>query len=140
MTINMKKVLVIITLLAIGYWLLAPVAFAQGGQGIWAGTSGTDGCNVAETGCNLCDAAVVTQNIIIFLTKVAIPLAVAMIVWGAIIFMTAAGSEDRVKKGKDTITKAVIGLIIVLAAWTIVNVTLHTLTGGVSWPWQTIAC
>ena len=94
MTINMKKVLVIITLLAIGYWLLAPVAFAQGGQGIWAGTSGDtsgEGCNKAETGCNLCDAAVVTQNIIIFLTKVAIPLAVAMIVWGAIIFMTAAG-------------------------------------------------
>ena len=36
-------------------------------------------------------------------------------------FLTARGEEDMIKKGKDTLKRAIIGIIIVLLAYSIVN-------------------
>ena len=35
--------------------------------------------------------------------------------------MTAAGKEEQIKKAKDTLVKAVIGLIIILTAYAVTN-------------------
>ena len=47
-------------------------------------------------------------------------IAVIMIMYGGFLWMTAGGNVDRIKKAKQTITRAVIGLIIILLAWAIV--------------------
>ena len=39
---------------------------------------------------------------------------------GGYYLLTSSGNEDQVKKGKDTIKSAIIGLIVVLAAWALV--------------------
>jgi len=44
---------------------------------------------------------------------------VGLIIYGGFIWMTARGNEERVTKAKDLMTAAVIGLIIVLAAYAI---------------------
>ena len=54
--------------------------------------------------------------------------------------MIAGGSEDNVKKGREIIKMAVIGLIIALTAWVIVNTVLHFLTGNPNFPWAKINC
>lgn len=134
----MKKIL-----LSIFYFLIsAGTVFAQGPLGfIWRGTSCTPDQAKGPTGvCTLCDAIIVAQNIINFLFELAIPIAVAMIVWGAFVFMTAGGSEDRVASGKKIMTSAVIGLVIALGAWVIVNIVLHALTGTVNFPWNEVRC
>ena len=139
----MRKNLILFLLIVIIFLLNAPLVFAQSAwqKGIWYGT-GKEGvtCNNLEGGCDLCDAIKVAQNIIQMLFELAIPLAVAMIAWGAFVFMTAAGSEERVKQGRKIMTSAVIGLAIVLGAWIIINVLLHLLTGKVNFPWHTVSC
>lgn len=46
---------------------------------------------------------------------------------GGIIWITSGGSPERVKRGKDVIKGAIVGLIIVLIAFTIVRVTMEAL-------------
>lgn len=57
--------------------------------------------------------------------------AVIMILWGGFTWLTAAGSEEKVEKAKEVISAAVIGLVIILLAWAIVNYVLGT-TSNVS--------
>ncbi|MFA6908557.1 MAG: Ig-like domain-containing protein [Patescibacteria group bacterium] len=46
--------------------------------------------------------------------------AVGFMIYGGFVWMTAAGNMDRVTKAKQIITRAAIGLVIVLLAWAIV--------------------
>ncbi len=107
---------------------------------IWEGTgSGGATCNVAGP-CTFCDGLVVTSNILTLLFQIAIPIAVAMIVWGALRLMFAAGSPDRVGSAKKIMTSAVVGIIIVLAAVVILRTLFHFLSGSPDFPWESITC
>jgi len=114
-----------------------------GGAGgfIWKGTgSGGKTCNVAGP-CDFCDALIVAQNIIQFLFEMAIPIAVAMIAYGAIRMMISAGSEERVRSARHIMTSAVVGLVIALSAWIIVNTVLHVLAKDATVAvWNEITC
>jgi len=44
---------------------------------------------------------------------------VAMIIYGGFFWLTAAGSEERVTKGKHTLAWAAIGAVVISIAWTI---------------------
>ena len=107
---------------------------------IWAGTgSGGATCNVGGP-CTFCDALKVISNIINSLMFIVFPLAILMIVYGAIRLMMAGGSDEAVKTGKDAVTNAVIGIVIALASWIIINEVLHILTGRADFPWNQIQC
>jgi len=45
---------------------------------------------------------------------------VVFIIYGGFTWMTAAGNEERVKKAKDIIKVAVIGLMVILLSWAFV--------------------
>jgi|SRR3989338_8005898 len=83
----------------------------------------------AEGGCGFEAFIAFMKGIIDFLTKLVLPIAAAIIVWGGIVIMTAGGSEERVGKGKKIITTAVIGAAIALGAWLIINTVYLALTG-----------
>ena len=59
-------------------------------------------------------------NIIRWLLGFMTLIAVVFIIWGGFMWLTAGGNEERVEKAKQTITAAVIGLIVILLAWAIV--------------------
>jgi len=61
---------------------------------------------------------VVARIINIFLSFLGI-IFICLIVYGGYLWMTAMGKEQQVAKGKDLITEAVIGLVIVVAAYAI---------------------
>lgn len=120
-------------------FLIVPVAASALSFDIWENTektikyaSGTqvaevtENCNVVGS-CNLCDALQVFKNIVNILFTIAIPLAVALIVYGGIRIMTAGGSEQNVAEAKNIITSALIGLAIALAAWIIVSVVISVI-------------
>ena len=48
-------------------------------------------------------------------------LAVAIIIYGGFMYTTSAGDANKIKKAKDTIMYGVIGLVIALLAFAIVN-------------------
>ena len=51
-------------------------------------------------------------------------LALAMFIYGGFIWMTAAGNNERVTKGKDILIWATLGLIVIFSAYAIVNFVL----------------
>ena len=53
--------------------------------------------------------------------------AVVIILIGGFKWMTAAGNEDKVEEAKNMIMAGVIGLIIIMLAWIIVNWVLSTM-------------
>lgn len=90
--------------------------------------------------CNFCDGLVVTANVVQYLWQIAFVLAVAMIIWGAFQLMTSGGSETKVSQGKKTMTSAVVGLVIALTAWLIVNELIMVLSGNPGLPWSQVTC
>lgn len=49
-------------------------------------------------------------------------------IMGGVTWLTSDGNQAKIQKGLDTIRDAIIGLIIVLGAYTLVNVTIRVLT------------
>jgi len=48
-------------------------------------------------------------------------IAIVIILYGGFVWMTAAGSEERVGKAKKIIVSGIIGLIVILSSWLIIN-------------------
>jgi len=48
-------------------------------------------------------------------------IALLMLVWGGITWMTSSGNADRVKKGRDTIVWAIFGLAAIFMSYAIIN-------------------
>jgi hypothetical protein len=47
--------------------------------------------------------------------------AFAMIVWGGISWLTSAGNPSKTGEAKDRITSAILGLLLILGSWIIIN-------------------
>lgn len=56
--------------------------------------------------------------------------AVAVVIYGGFLFLTAQGDPGKIKKGKDSITWGIIGLIIALLSWSIINFVLSSTMGA----------
>jgi non-ribosomal peptide synthetase component F len=76
------------------------------------------------------DVRVVIGNIIQALLGVTGALALLMFVWGGFQWLISGGSADRVKKGKDTLIWATIGLVVIILAYTLVSAVVTGLTTG----------
>lgn len=48
-------------------------------------------------------------------------IAVAFIIYAGVLLITAGGEEQKITQGKKIITYAVIGIIVIVFSWTIVN-------------------
>lgn len=69
-------------------------------------------------------------NWAIYLSTFAVGLA---IIYAGAMYMLSFGSEERLGKGKAAVTAAVVGLVIVLTAYLVVNTIISTLTGCSGW-------
>lgn len=54
-------------------------------------------------------------------------IALLYLVWGGITWMTSQGNSERVKKGKDTIVWAILGLALIFSSYVIVEFVLEVL-------------
>ena len=73
------------------------------------------------TGLNLANIQDLITTIANYLIVIGIVVAVIMIVWGGIMYMTARGNEEQTKKAWSTLKNGVIGAIIILAVGVILN-------------------
>ena len=78
-------------------------------------------CNIAEDHAGSTDLMKTLNTIINVVLGVLGLLAVAMIIYGGFMYTTSAGDATKIKKAKDTIMYGVIGLVIALLAYAIVN-------------------
>jgi len=100
---------------------------AGAGTGTSTGGSGSSGsiCGAAQSD----ELAPIIQNVINTLFVVLGMIAVIMIVIGGIRYATSGGDSSQTKAAKDTILYAVIGLIVAIMSYAIVNFVLERLKG-----------
>jgi len=108
---------------------------------IWEGTACTPGTEGPTEPCGLCDALVVGRNIIEDMFKVSFILATVFIAYGGFTLMIAGGSEKNVTTAKGIIQSAVVGLLIALTAWLLINTIITSLANGsATVAWNSIEC
>lgn len=81
---------------------------------------------------NESDPRAMAVSIVKFLMTFLGIIAVVIILYGGFLWLTASGNEDRVGKAKKTIIAGVIGLIVVLAAYAIVQFVISTATNMIT--------
>ena len=75
--------------------------------------------------------AIAIINILeVFVVRILFLLATVVFIWGVIMYITAGGSEDKVKKGRGYILWGLTGLTVMVAIWGIVQVVTTTFFPG----------
>jgi hypothetical protein len=91
----------------------------------------------AGAACTWADFYQLAKNIIDFMIyNLVFPISAVMIVVGGIMIMTAGDSSSRVATGKEIIAAAVVGLLIALLSWLIIDTIMKILTNGRLGPWN----
>ncbi|RJQ13746.1 hypothetical protein C4553_02535 [Candidatus Parcubacteria bacterium] len=112
--------------------------------------------NLVKDPCTVCHTLVVVQRIINLLIGpppggIVYAIVIAMVAYGGFIYLTAGGSEGRVRKAKEVLSAALIGLLIGLGSYLIVNTVINVMSGlgsstataqpqGFPWPWNQVSC
>lgn len=122
--ISKAKVLAAVMCLAMVFTAVSPVSLP-----VYADSrdEAQNGANMANGGGgsnqNLPDIITTIINVMLF---IAAALAVIMIIYGGIRYITAHGDEKQVKVAKDTIVYSVAGLIIAILAYALVTFIFNT--------------
>jgi len=123
MSLKTKKLffLSILAIVVIGAFLAFTPSFAQE-LGMEYGD---------QTGLSRGDPRVIAVNIIRIALSFLALVAVAIIIYGGWVYMTASGNQENIDKAKKILIAAVIGLIIVLSSFAIVSFILNRMTSDV---------
>ena len=68
-------------------------------------------------------------RVISLLLFVAGALAVFFVIIGGYQYITSAGNEEAAEKGKKTLLNAIIGIVVIVMAYVIINVVVNTISG-----------
>ncbi len=71
----------------------------------------------------------VVSTIVTTLLVLAVVLALIFMIWGGIKWIRSGGDKAQVEQARHTVTAAIVGLIIALLAFFILNVVLYMVTG-----------
>ena len=117
--ISKAKVLAVVMCLAMVFTAISPVSlpvYADAKDEVKKGADMTNSGGSAKQ--DLPDVITTIINVMLFIAGA---LAVIMIIYGGIRYITAHGDEKQVKVAKDTIVYSVVGLIIAIIAYALVT-------------------
>jgi small-conductance mechanosensitive channel len=73
-------------------------------------------------------AEILTARIIKAMLLLSGVLALVFFIWGAVLWTSSAGNPEQIKKGRQTMLWALVGMIVIFAAYIIVRSTLNILS------------
>ncbi|HED37915.1 MAG TPA: hypothetical protein ENI76_06695 [Ignavibacteria bacterium] len=109
---------------------LPGVSYAQAG--------GLVPCNGPD--CNLCDVAKLAENSISFIVQISFVISALLFTYAGFLFLTAGADSGKVSSARKIFTNTIIGIVIILTAWLVVNVILTVLTGQGVNPFTKVLC
>jgi hypothetical protein len=131
---NLTRSLLLVPALALSFGLLAPVAANAAGTSASSGCTDVSGGITAGAACahpatgagptDLFGQAGVFTTIVNILLYIIGAIAVIMLIIGGIRYVTSAGDSSAVTAAKNTILYAIIGIIVALLAYAVVNFVL----------------
>ena len=124
---------------------VAPNLSSSGGGGGLLGGIVPAECRGSSTvaNCDLCSLAQMGQNLANFLLGITIPAAALLFAWAGILFFSSRGSPEQITRARKIFMSVVIGFVIAVSAWVLVNTVMNMLIQGgdwKSWNWQTLNC
>lgn len=93
--------------------------------------------------CNACNLVKLANNVIRFLIVLSVLLATIMFIYAGFLFVTSGGNQAQLQKGKGMFKDVLIGIIILLTGFLIVDTVMKTLAGNSlmgGGPWNQIQC
>ena len=106
---------------------VAPAASAEGAFTLKGGVGSAQGEGVDKVAAD--PESLVKQFVNIFLFAVG-ALSVIMLIWGGIRYTTSAGDSNKVTAAKNTVLYAIVGLVVAILAYAIVNMVIGKITSG----------
>lgn len=95
-------------------------ALVQCGTGSGAGALNCEACNLAQ----------LVSNIINFAIGLSIPLAAVLFAWAGILYFSSGANPGNKEQAKGIFSNALIGFLIAITAWLVINTLLHVLLNG----------
>ncbi len=96
-----------------------------------------------EPACQICHLWQLFSNVINFMIfKLTLPIGVFMIVIAGLMYLISAGEEKKIQLAKNIILNVVIGIVLIMSSWLIVDTLIKTLasqsseSGQVIWAWN----
>ena len=93
-------------------------------------------CNGVD--CTFCDIATTAQNVLNMGIYVVVFLSAVLFAWAGGKYVTAGGDTGKTGEARRILTNVGIGLVLILAAWLIVDTIMKTLTNGSFGPWNKV--
>lgn len=85
-------------------------------------------------GCkSICDIAALAQNLLDIGIFLAVFLSAILFAWAGWKYLTAGGNPSEISQAKHLFLNVAVGLILILAAWLIVDTLIRTLTNVGNW-------
>ena len=106
--------------------VVAPAASAEGDFTLKGGVGSAQGEGVDKVAAD--PESLVKQFVNIFLFAVG-ALSVIMLIWGGIRYTTSAGDSNKVQAAKNTVLYAIVGLVVAILAYAIVNMVIDKFKG-----------
>lgn len=88
--------------------------------------------------CGFGGVLIIIQNIVNFVIALGIVVATIIVVWGGILYILSPTNPEHRSTANKMLINAVVGLLIMLSAWLVVDFVMKTLYGGQFGPWNTI--
>jgi len=76
------------------------------------------------------DIATIIVRIVNYVVGLVGIILLVMLIYGGVMYMTSAGSEEQAKKAKSVLTYAIIGIVIIALSFLITQFIVSMLTGG----------
>jgi len=105
---------------------VAPAASAEGNLTLNSGVDSAQGEGVGQVSTD--PESLVKKFVNIFLFAVG-ALSVIMLIWGGIRYTTSAGDSNKVQAAKNTVLYAIVGLVVAILAYAIVNMVIDKFKG-----------
>lgn len=104
---------------------------SPGGSGGSSGRSpgGSGGSVVLEPPIPYADdPRMIIGNVIKVVLGIVGSLALIIFIYGGLMWMTSSGNTERIKKGRDTLVWAAIGLMVIFGSYTVINFVIQSIT------------
>ena len=105
--------------------MFAPLFFAQAQLNRSFSCDPSTGMRCNETSLNG-----LIRTVINWMLSIAFGIAVLFLVIGGFWYITSAGNEETAEKGKNTAINAIIGIVIIILSYVIINVVSGLVTNG----------
>lgn len=121
---SIKKMAICFLIASFGALLIANTTFAQ-----WPGQTGSKTQYLTDIGAG--DSAKDQANLFVnfFLGFLGF-VATAMIIYGGFLYTTAAGNQEQTDQGKKILMYSIVGILIIVISYAIINTVLTYAPGG----------